>query len=796
MNNSVANKSMKTLTPSSYSAAQDSAALDSAAQDSAAITPAPRVPGVDRYRFEVGRVLRRAAARLLAGFLLLASFGDSGCCEARGDEVTELTQRTRSSVVVISFTGREGQRQGIGTGFIISREGLIATNMHVLGEARPLQVQLADGSQHEVESVHASDRHLDLAIVKIKPPADKPLEPLPLGDSSQVPDGTPVIALGNPHGLKHSVVSGVVSGTREVDGRRMIQLAIPIEPGNSGGPVLDLKGNVLGIVTMKSLVTQNLGFAMEVNSLKPLLEKPNPIPLSRWLTIGTLDPQEWTPLFGARWQQRSGRLLVSGTGQGFGGRSLCLSRRPPPALPYEVAVTVKLEEEAGAAGLAFHADGADRHYGFYPTAGKLRLTRFSGPDVYDWQVLFERPSPHYRPGDWNRLKVRVEEKRIQCFVNDVLLFESTDEALTKGSVGLAKFRDTQAEFKQFEVGAQVTSRRLSAEAAAQARRGIDDLPALARLQPEQLQSTTLGGSATLAQRADELEKRAAELRLMARDLHIASVVEALQAESKKADDEIDLARAALLIARLDDEELDIDAYLRTIERMATEIKASLEAGADEAARLAALKKYLFTENGFHGSRTDYYHRDNSYLSRVMDDREGIPITLCVLYMELGRRLDLVIQGVGLPGHFCVKHVGRDGGEQLLDVYDGATPLTKEQAAKKVLDATDGALRDDHLHPLTKRQILQRMLRNLISLAQSAKDRARMIGYLELLVTLAPDSAEDRGVRAMLKFETGRHEVAIRELDWFFEHKPEGLDLDRIREMQDYFRKTAQQQRGP
>lgn len=716
---------------------------------------------------------------------------------ATADEISELTQRTRPSVVVISFTGRDGQRQGIGTGFIISREGLIATNMHVLGEARPLQVQLADGSQHEVESVHASDRHLDLAIVRIKPPGDKPLVPLPLGDSAEVADGTPIIALGNPHGLKHSVVSGVVSGTREVDGRRMIQLAIPIEPGNSGGPVIDLKGQVLGIVTMKSLVTQNLGFAMEVNSLKPLLERPNPIPLSRWLTIGTLDPQEWTQLFGARWQQRAGRIFVSGTGQGFGGRSLCISRRETPPIPYEVAVSVKLENEAGAAGLIFHSDGADRHYGFYPTAGKLRLTRFTGPDVYSWQVLFERPSPHYRVGEWNRLKVRVEEKRIQCFVNDRLVFESTDDALTNGAVGLAKFRDTQAEFKQFELAAQVANRRIPEDAAQAARTVIDALPALAKLKPDQISAEKIGGTALIQQRAEELERRAAELRLMARDIHVTSVAESLKRVLRDADDEIDLARAALLIARVDDEELDVDVYLRTIDRMADEIKAAVGSGADEVTRLAALKNYLFTENGFHGSRTDYYHRDNSYLNRVIDDREGIPITLSVLFMELGKRIDLNVLGVGLPGHFCVKHVQRDGREQLIDVYDGAAMLTKEQVAKKVAETTDGgALRDEHLHPLTKRQILQRMLRNLIALAQSAKDRAKMIGYLEILVTLAPDSAEDRGVRAMLKFETGRHDMAIQELDWFFERKPEGLDLDRIREMQDYFRKSAQQQREP
>src|SRR5262249_37001522 len=153
-----------------------------------------------------------------------------------------------------------------------------------------------------------------------------------------------------------------------------------IEPGNSGGPCLDRRGRVLGVVTMKSAVTENLGFAVEVNSLKPLLEKPNSVPIARWLTIGAIDPKEWTTLFGARWRQRAGRIEVSGAGDGFGGRSLLLWNGDVPEKPFEIGVMVKLNDEAGAAGLVFHADGGNKHYGFYPSAGKLRLSRFDGAD--------------------------------------------------------------------------------------------------------------------------------------------------------------------------------------------------------------------------------------------------------------------------------------------------------------------------------------------------------------------------------------------------------------------------------
>src|SRR5207248_2109960 len=202
-------------------------------------------------------------------------------------------------------------------------DGLIATNLHVLGDARPITVETADGKRYEVTSIHASDRPRDLALLRV---AAKDLAALELGNSDELKEGQAVVALGNPIGLKYSVVSGVVSGNRDIDGRPMIQLAIPIEPGNSGGPLLDMVGRVQGILTMKSAVTRNLGFAVPINDLQPLLKKPNPIPMSRWLTFGTLDAAEWTILFDARWRQRAGKIVAEGLGSSFGGRSLCLSQ--------------------------------------------------------------------------------------------------------------------------------------------------------------------------------------------------------------------------------------------------------------------------------------------------------------------------------------------------------------------------------------------------------------------------------------------------------------------------------------
>lgn len=702
--------------------------------------------------------------------------------------VESIAKRARDAVVVISAAGRDGQQRGIGTGFVISKDGLIVTNLHVIGEGRPISVVSAAGKDLKVAAVHASDRHQDLAILRVENGGDK-LPALKLADAEEISAGTQIVMLGNPHGLKHSVVAGVVSGTREIDGRDMLQLAVPIEPGNSGGPVLDMQGRVLGVATMKSAITSNLGFAVRATAVQPLLKQPNPIPLARWLTIGVLDKKNWKPLFGANWRQRQGRIVVDGAGAGFGGRSLCLSLQPVPEPPFEVGVSVKLDDEAGAAGLVFHADGDDKHYGFYPSNGRLRLSCFRGPTVYSWQVLHEIASDDYQPGQWNRLKVRVEQDKLLCYVNDQLVIESTDRTFRSGKVGLAKFRQTEAEFKGFRVAEKINSPELDPEQAKQLAKLIDALPPPAELQDAQLRP--LAGKVPtstqmILQQAKALETQAANLRQLAADVEMRAVADRLRKLVEDDRTDFDLFHAGLLVAKLDDSELDVENYIAEITRMEQEIKASLPDDADEKKKLAGLRKYLFEENGFHGSRFDYYHRANSHLNRVIDDREGLPITLSVLFMELGSRLGLNIEGVGLPGHFVVRFVPSAGDSELIDVFEGGKTLPKKDAEELVRNATGGSVLDAYFEASTKQSILERMIRNLLNLAERSSDKQAMLRYLEALVAVDPQSVQHRGMRAVLRFQNGRRDAAIADLDWIIDQAPDGLDLNQIERMRETF----------
>lgn len=700
--------------------------------------------------------------------------------EDKAPSVEELAKKVRPSIVVIRVSGRDGRQEGLGTGFVVSAEGLIATNRHVLGEGRPVRVETADGKSHDVKTVHAADRKLDLAILRIDATGLKPLE---LGDSTTLKEGQAVVAVGNPHGLRESVVSGVVSALRTIDDRPMIQLAIPIEPGNSGSPLLDMQGRVHGILTIKSLVTPNLGFAVAINALKPLLKKPNPVPMSAWLTIGALDRDEWQVKFGGQWRQRAGRILAEGVGRGFGGRSLCLSRRELPKLPCEIAVMVRLQDESGAAGLVFYADGEDKHYGFYPSGGKLRLSRFDGPDVFTWNVLEQKDSPHYRPGGWNTLKVRLEKDGIRCFVNDHLVIESTDDVYTTVRAGLAKFRDTVVEFKHFQIAKEIPPLAASAEATARIGKTLDGISKnkprteiIGKLAPE---GTV--GMQVLRERARRLEEEAKELHRLAAAVHERNVLDELMRVLRGKEEDIDLLHAALLIARLDNEEVDVGAYRREIERMAERIAGRLPKNAGDKARLAALDKYLFEERGFHGSRGDYYNRSNSYLSEVLDDREGIPITLSVLYIEMGRRLGVRLEGVGLPGHFVVRHVPAKGESQLIDVYEGGQRISRDDAEKKVHDITERPLRDEDLKAVDKRAILVRMLHNLLNVAEREKDQEGILRYLNAILAVAPDAAQQRGMRAFLRHKAGDRDGALQDVDWLLEHPPEGMDVEALRQ---------------
>jgi regulator of sirC expression with transglutaminase-like and TPR domain len=695
------------------------------------------------------------------------------------DKAAELLAKDkRPSIVVITQEGRDGKISGTGTGFVISKDGLIATCAHVIGESRPISVRFADGTEYEVNEIFAWDRKLDLAILKIEA---TDLIALELAKANTAKQGAKVIAMGNPQGLEFSVVSGIISGLREIEGSSLIQIAIPIEPGNSGGPLMGTKGNVHGILNMKSAITENLGFAIPVQSLMRLLEKPNKIAMKNWLTIGQLNSAIWKPIMGANWKQRAGKIMVTKPGNGFGGRSICIFQKEIPEIPYEVKVEVKLNGKKGAAGLIFEADGKNKHYGFYPSEGNMRLTRFEGPDVLSWSILDQVSSESYRSEEWNRLRIRVEKEKIIGYLNGEKICELNDAVLRGGKVGLAKFRSTEAEFKHFELGKELSPKTTPNKTVKELTRQIDLLiqNPINNEAIKQLKTDISASKLLLQNRIKELNKTATSLKIIHDRVHREHVTKELIKELDKGI-KSDLTLCALLIAQHDNQELDIKAYHSEINRMATDIKAIIDPADSEEKKVKAISKYLFEDNGYHGSRTDYYNRSNSYLNEVIDDREGIPITLSIIFIELASRINVELKGLGLPGHFVVFHK-KQGERKIIDPFNGGKQISTEEADQIVQDQL-GIGKASEYEPADNLSIVKRMIYNLKGITIDNKEYEDALNYVNLLIEIDPNDPQERLSRAILNIQNKQEENAKSDLEWLLKTKPEGIHLQRIQEL--------------
>jgi S1-C subfamily serine protease len=203
---------------------------------------------------------------------------------ANPDDLTpaELFKKLAPAVVTIAIKAAGGMEGG-GTGFLIDKEGTIVTNQHVVSSAQSLNIRFMSGATFEEVELLVEDAAQDLALLRVK--LSKPTEgdpvtvdPVSLGNSDKVEVGERAIAIGNPLGLEHTLTDGIVSARRIYEGRQWIQMSVPISPGNSGGPLFDMHGTVIGITTARvgSIFAQNLNLAVPVNALKQLVKSEYP----------------------------------------------------------------------------------------------------------------------------------------------------------------------------------------------------------------------------------------------------------------------------------------------------------------------------------------------------------------------------------------------------------------------------------------------------------------------------------------------------------------------------------------
>jgi regulator of sirC expression with transglutaminase-like and TPR domain len=243
--------------------------------------------------------------------------------------------------------------------------------------------------------------------------------------------------------------------------------------------------------------------------------------------------------------------------------------------------------------------------------------------------------------------------------------------------------------------------------------------------------------------------------------------------------EVDLARASLLVACDEYPQLEVDPYLERLDAMAGDLRGRLE-GPPEAV-IAALNHVLFEEQGFRGNTEEYYDPRNSLLNDVLDRRTGIPITLSTIYMAVGRRAGVSVQGIGLPGHFVVR-VSTPSAAALVDPFHGGTVVTMQDCQER-LDRIYGRrvpLGPEMLEPCPPRALLSRMVRNLKAIYLKAEDHERALKAADLLVLLNPEAAEDRRDRGLILAALECYAMAADDLEAYLAAAPRAAGADQIR----------------
>lgn len=256
--------------------------------------------------------------------------------------------------------------------------------------------------------------------------------------------------------------------------------------------------------------------------------------------------------------------------------------------------------------------------------------------------------------------------------------------------------------------------------------------------------------------------------------------ESFAAMAREPDSRIDLARAALLVAAEEYPGLDVEHYLSRLDELARQVAGRL-AGRDDAERTSLLGEFLFREQGFVGNTDCYDDPRNSFLNDVLERRCGIPITLCLVYTEVARRVSLPATGVGFPGHFLVRVDGRAG--LVVDAFHGRI-LSKSDCARLLqLHFGSGArlVPQLHLRPATPREILVRLVSNLKHLYVRRKDFGRALACCERILLLVPDAPLELRDRGLVFEQLECFAAARDDLRRFLELAPEDPTAPAVRE---------------
>lgn len=258
--------------------------------------------------------------------------------------------------------------------------------------------------------------------------------------------------------------------------------------------------------------------------------------------------------------------------------------------------------------------------------------------------------------------------------------------------------------------------------------------------------------------------------------------ELFRQEVAKKDEKINLARAALLFSACLTGAVKPEVYLARLDRLAAAAAGPVRAAVTAETRLAALNHYLFEELGFLGNAGDYYNPRNSFLDQVLTLKTGIPISLSVLYMEVGWRLRLPLWGIGMPGHFIVGY-GPVDRPLYIDVFNRGRLLSEDDCMEtaRVLPSNRLAFRDRFLQPVSKKMILQRMLLNLKYIYLRQESWAEAYQVVDMLLLVRPGQTNELRDRGLLAQRLNRLQAAIFDLQRYLFLAPDSPETAELKQ---------------
>ena len=255
-------------------------------------------------------------------------------------------------------------------------------------------------------------------------------------------------------------------------------------------------------------------------------------------------------------------------------------------------------------------------------------------------------------------------------------------------------------------------------------------------------------------------------------------------------DYLDLGLASILIGAEEEEGVDVDHALRALDDLAESAQVALE-GSTELQRVACLIEHLFVHVGFRGNKEDYGDPKNSYLHQVLERKIGLPITLCILLIEVARRVGIELHGVGFPTHFLVGLTGQPG--LYIDAFNGGRILTVDECKALLHVNTGGVLAFDrsYLHPTPTSGVLARVSRNLktIYLRREAYDEA--LRAAQRIVMLSPGDWVEVRERGVIQFRRGAFGAAITDLSVYLSEVPEASDRAEVEALIDQSRELLE-----